>query len=590
MKKIFASLVICSGLIICLPALAAEYYVDGDSGDDTAGLGTVTAPYKTITKAVAVMSGGDTIYCQGTITDGLIDLDATKAGTADSYTTITVRPGYTATINANGNDYAFMGGNGAHYVKINGLNITNANLFAIYASIGGASDYWEITNNNIYGFTANPGTYVMMFGNSSHSLISNNDFDGEDVNVYAIYYGLLNDVIIENNKFHNFTDIVLAADGDDSDMIIRNNWFYNNGHGVGFLKSCIVLTRDNDIRIYNNSFYNNYDATNNMYAVILWANDPDDIYDITFKNNIVDKANYVYYFTAEVAYGINIDNNDIYDVDKVGNIDGVTDYNSMAEWSVLGYDEHSYGFDPSFVSIDASNIDLHLQETSLLIDAGVDTIDAITDYDSETRPYNITDIGADERPLVNASPVFTEESASATKVDLSWYADEKYPVTKYIVKRSTVEDFTTQKTKEFTTTSGTLSNFKAAKQYYYSIAGVYETDYGSYYSDYSETRSFITYPKKIKDVKVPSAHLKQDRAYITWKKHDRLNSYVLKLTNKDNHNRIKYYTVSGSENFETIHNLTANTNYEARVRGRVKSGNTYLLGKWSAIKEFKTLE
>jgi hypothetical protein len=62
-KKQFTIIVFVVYFFISI-SQAAEYFVD-PNGNDTTGSGTISAPYKTITKAYSVVSAGDTIYIRG---------------------------------------------------------------------------------------------------------------------------------------------------------------------------------------------------------------------------------------------------------------------------------------------------------------------------------------------------------------------------------------------------------------------------------------------------------------------------------------------------------------------------------------------
>ena len=65
-----------------------SYYVSPKQGNDTSGDGTLSNPYKTLTKAVSVISGGDIIYLREGVYHESVSISNID-GTSSNKTTIT---------------------------------------------------------------------------------------------------------------------------------------------------------------------------------------------------------------------------------------------------------------------------------------------------------------------------------------------------------------------------------------------------------------------------------------------------------------------------------------------------------------------
>jgi hypothetical protein len=80
-KKQFTTIVFIASFLISV-SQAAEYFVDPNGSDSTAG--TISAPYKTITKAYSVVSAGDTIYVRGGTHIYSTTITLSKSGTSSA--------------------------------------------------------------------------------------------------------------------------------------------------------------------------------------------------------------------------------------------------------------------------------------------------------------------------------------------------------------------------------------------------------------------------------------------------------------------------------------------------------------------------
>ena len=87
---IFGLAIACLGLP--QSAQAAEYYVAA-TGNDSTGTGTVSNPWRTISRVQSVLSPGDTVYCSGDF--GVLDFTGYKCGTDGHWITYQAWPSMT---------------------------------------------------------------------------------------------------------------------------------------------------------------------------------------------------------------------------------------------------------------------------------------------------------------------------------------------------------------------------------------------------------------------------------------------------------------------------------------------------------------
>lgn len=579
-KKYYLSLLFISSFLIIAPAFAADYYVDGDNGDDVIGDGSQEAPYQTITKAVAVMAGGDTVYCRGTIIDGDISLTNAIAGTASGYTTFTSLPGYTAIIDASSGPYnsVFTINNGADYLRIEDLKLTGASLYAIYGSVGGTSQYVEILNNEIYNILPSAFSSYLLLGNINYLTISGNEIYGDGDDYYGLYIASLDSAVIEKNKLHDFTRWAIATEGTVSNTKIKNNFIYNiTGDAAYPTNGAIVITEGNNYEIDNNTIYNANSPALSVYGIVVVPSGGA-INNISVHNNIFHTTNIAMAVHDDARVGFSSDYNDFYNVVTIGIWDNVN-RTTLEEWQTASNsDKHSITTDSLFSSTTSGSEDLHLQDSSPCIDAGQNISEITEDFDSETRPYNITDIGADERPLLSAVPIITAIDNDADSVSMSVSYDTD--IIGYNVMLDANSSF-------YSSSPIEISDLDPAQTYDYSVQAVYETDYDAYYSSYSSIANFTTYPSKVLNVKMPMKKIKKTRATIKWDKQPRINGYIIRLLNyRGKH--LKTININKNKAKKIITNLKSLKNYSLKIRARKKVNNTYLLGEWSSVKEFTT--
>jgi len=591
MRRTFFTLLIAVGFFCALPVFATDYYVDGDSGSDATGVGSQVSPYKTITKAVSILAGGDTVYCKGTISDGDINLTNTQAGTANGYTTFTAWPGYSPVIDASiggPRDTVFQFNSGANYIKISNLELKGGALYNIYGSIGGVSEYLELTNNKFNGTNDLGFNAPIYLGSFNHVSIIGNEISGDGDDNYGLYLTSSDSVIIEKNKIHNFIRWAIAAEGVFTNNVIKNNIVYNISGDASYpFNGGIVLAGGNNNGIYNNTIYNTYSDTIEISGIkIIFLGMP--ISNITVKNNIIDKANTGIFIYDNARLGFSSDYNDFYNVNKIGNW-ASTDQTTITDWQTASNnDRHSIISDPLLTMITAGSENLHLQSTSPCIDAGQLISDLTNDYDDEARPYNLTDIGADEYALLTEAPIPTSSVAGVSTANLQWYFNDlKFPITQYYLKLNTQEDLSSTIASNYSTKEIELSSLAPAQTYYYAVQADYLTSYAYYSSSYSSVANFTTYPAQVTDIKVPKKHKLKHKVTIKWLKQERVDGYYLKLMHK-NGKAIITYNINKNKAKKYLTKLSSKTTYQVKIRSRKTVGDSYLLGDWSEVKKFTT--
>lgn len=592
MNKILLSFFIGIGLIFCFPVLATDIYVS-ETGSDVTGTGTETAPYATVTQALNTTAGGDTIYCQGTLLDSFT-ITAAHSGVAGAYTTITSWPGYTGTINGNGANYIINVGAGANYIAIDGLSLTNAAQAAIYGNAEAA--YWTISNNQIFGLTAGLGAKALAFTSLDHLQITGNIIDGGSNTYYGIDIKAAEQAVVANNSVKNFVYTGITIDDESAGSIIKNNWVYNIG-GVDYSYTAgINIADSHDIQVVNNSLYYTYNGAYNVIGIEIMTSSHD-LYNVIVKNNIIHSANYAVSLDYLGYTGLEFDHNIYSAAEKIGTISGV-DYDTLADWqTTTGLDSNSMTDDPLYVSTTVNSEDLHLPNESPAINAGTLLADVTDDYDGEVRPYSVTDIGADERPVLAAAPNNLSSDPSVKQVTLSWLMDDIYPTTNYNLIYSTESDFFGGITTEYDQNAvATLTGLKPAKKYYAAVQAIYKTDYATYTSDYSEALLFGTKPSRV--TKTKNLITVHNYSQWHWKKQRRVFNYAIKLMNADGQ-MIKTISVKKKKSFVnnvnkkfvkySLSGLESGKTYMIKIRAKKKINGEWLKGKWSTTKTFRTM-
>lgn len=309
-------------------------------------------------------------------------------------------------------------------LKINGNTIYNCELgYSEALSVNGNVDGFEIIENTIYNNTnigivaighegecSDPLVDQARNGIIKHNLTYNN------LSPYAAAGGIYVDggksIIVENNvSYNNNYGIEIGCENNGNapsdpsakDIVVRNNFIYNNtvtGLAIGGY-NYPTTGKVEDIQITNNTCFNN-DTTNTYTGEFTLSYTEN----CSIENNIfyTTNNNNVLYTTSSSIPTVNLDYN-VYYTSSATNamtieIDG-TGYYTFQDYLIgSGKDLNSIFGNPQFENENPLNPDLHIQETSLAINAGNPnfvTAPNEVDIDGELRLQGtIVDCGADE--------------------------------------------------------------------------------------------------------------------------------------------------------------------------------------------------
>jgi hypothetical protein len=245
--------------------------------------------------------------------------------------------------------------------------------------------------------------------------------------------------IIRNNVVHGVRSSsgysaigILLSGGSGSNCMVYNNMIYDiqststqsNSRLTG-----IQIWNQANPKIYYNTVYLSGvgNGANPLGSAALYiyggfSGSPG----VDLKNNIFVNTRDESPYCASAVYDYNIynltsDYNDLYYDDTYPNNClvrlGTTNYNTLAEWQVLGKDPNSISEMPNFVALEDLHIDGNFET---LLDKGATPIVGIeTDFDGETRNVTTPDIGADEFTIVGVE----DELQLPTKYSL----EQNYP-------------------------------------------------------------------------------------------------------------------------------------------------------------------
>jgi hypothetical protein len=248
------------------PSTGTTFYVSTSGSDSNPG--TLTAPWRTIQKALNVLSPGQRALVRGgTYAE---DLLMCRSGTASAPITVAAYPGETAVLHAastSGNTYPVqitgsyfrLGG----FVIENALGTSDANVYMY-----GGANHIELSGNEIrYGqdqgvFADNTTSNLQMLGNRIHDngwnhlqgqhqshgiyIEGGNDLLANNV-IYNHLYGFgiqiypaNHDTIVTDNTIASsaHSSIVVGGSGGVSSITIRNNILYGDDYGVETDSTC----------------------------------------------------------------------------------------------------------------------------------------------------------------------------------------------------------------------------------------------------------------------------------------------------------------------------------------------------------------
>ena len=276
---------VIAGVLIPGTAAAASYYT-ATSGSDS-NPGTITQPFRTITKGLSVMVAGDTLYVRGGTYPGITsDTTALPSGTSWS-NPITIAAYSSEVVHISGGINTANPTN--RYIIFNGLTVHNQVRIAsganhirhINCDISGAlhdasgvlipqhagSDYNEFINCKIHdngdcAVSCTSGTV----GHGLYIATSNNLIDGVEsynnghlgIQIYASNTTTPSNNIIRNSSFHHNQTAyktsgqgITVGVGDNN--LVYNNLVYSNLGGID------LGYGGTNTKIYNNTVYGNRD-------------------------------------------------------------------------------------------------------------------------------------------------------------------------------------------------------------------------------------------------------------------------------------------------------------------------------------------
>ena len=296
--------------------LAQDFYVSDSNGSDNSS-GTLEAPFKTINKAISMVSAGGTVYVMGGIYQnenyGTVDpstntnmnnphvVTINKSGAEGAYITLRNYPGHTPKIQFDGRGGIVIS-NDMNYIIIEGFEVEGPAQDINYEmaeadrnfKIEMAEDEDDSTNYNhsYFGGKGIWGGY-----GAHHNIIIRNNIV-HDTCGSAIRFNDSDHILIENNIVYNSnwwtssasSAIVLAesvaVSGDNTNdikMIIRGNIVYNNWNRIRFYVTQLPDNSGNNNPNYGTA---NFQSIWDGQGIYVTRSDPEYAGTFLFENNL----------------------------------------------------------------------------------------------------------------------------------------------------------------------------------------------------------------------------------------------------------------------------------------------------------------
>jgi parallel beta helix pectate lyase-like protein len=433
----YVQLLIVLLLVSVLQLSAADYYISPNGNDSNPG--TMAQPWKTVAKAVTIVTGGDNVYLrQGTYNTAVA---IANIGTVGNRITFAAYPGEDATIDGSGLTLPEWSGlfdlENCRYVTIRGFRVINAGPNINNAGIQVSGCDHVIIENNYTNNTASSGILVwsstnieiagnevilacnagatslnecITVGETSFFTVRDNHVHagspvrGEGIDTkdgssngkvynnhvhHVMSVGIYveawdkhtHDIEIYNNHVHDVAGDGFSIGSEQGGLLeninVHDNISYNNRWlGIGIHRCCIESHPLKNIRIMNNTVFNNgWQDWGGGITV-----DNEQATQVIIRNNIVSQ-NLSFQISLENTHPtVQVDHNLIHGF-------------RSGEGEIRGMD-YVEG-DPLFVNQTAG--DFHLRIGSPAIDAGSPILASAADYDNKPRPSGAGyDIGAFE--------------------------------------------------------------------------------------------------------------------------------------------------------------------------------------------------
>ena len=227
-----------------------EYYVDQGTGYDE-NIGSMASPWRTITKAAATLTAGQTVNIKGGYTytppntSGIIPANS---GAAGAYITYEGWPGTGIPIIDVTNDY-YAFNISKNYINITGLLIKNSVLYGISFTGSNINIYNDILFNNPYGG------------------VIRSDSASNNINIL-------------NNIFRQcgYGGVSFGSGTGSYNLVVENNIFYNNSFALKSNSVSLSVTADYNLYYLNTNNYSNitpgaHDLIGDPHFVDLAIND-----------------------------------------------------------------------------------------------------------------------------------------------------------------------------------------------------------------------------------------------------------------------------------------------------------------------------
>lgn len=295
---------------------------------------------------------------------------------------------------------------------------------------------WMVTGNEMgsTATTADKNTFRgMLIGNSQNFTVSNNVIHGiqSTATTAASMSGIQIALIVSNgnvvnNTIHDIKNISGTGTGANavsfiststtSNVTVANNFIYDvaangsatlasNGFGINVASGA-------GYKIYHNSVNLNTNQGSGTTAAMIVQTAVTTAGGLDIRNNVfantqtAGATRYAFYSGAAASVYSMIDYNNYFSTGSVGFLGSARA--TLADWqTATGQDANSKAVDPLFISA----TDLHLQNTSPMVNMGTAIAGITTDIDGQTRD-SLPDVGADE--LVVAAGILSLSSPTYT--------------------------------------------------------------------------------------------------------------------------------------------------------------------------------